>query len=273
MNIIFIDEFIKNEKITLKKKDKITFNLFGFYIEKYKINKKIYIFKVIVNKDKSKINLKLYKKIIDKICNKSIKNYFVFSKKCNNDKFLFTKNSHNMVVTEQNNLATNDTKYIKKYLDKNDIPRENVKVLMIIDNINNFELDKIKYYISIYKILNIYLTNNKIKEKVENIICNINNELGTTIDLVSKINLENYNVILIFSKNYPYDNNLAFSNLFFLDYNNSDLDICSSTYKAYYKNKNEIIKLFNRLNLDISRFEKTKLGKLYIHVGRLSLDK
>ena len=80
----------------------------------------------------------------------------------------------------------------------------------------------------------------------------------------------NYNILLVFSSIYKeYYNNSSF----ILDYNNSDLDVESNTYLIYKKNEKNFKRIFSKLNMEISRYEKTKLGKLYIHASRLILDK
>ena len=175
------------------------------------------------------------------------------------------------MVTEQNNLFQNDVKYINKYITKNKIEKKDVKILVVIDNIeNNFVKSKINYFLGEYKVVDIFITNNKNREKIENYVKNINENEGSSVEILDKELKKKYNILLVFSNEYKSLNNKS---SFILDYNNSDLDVESNTYLIYKNNKKEFKYIFDSLGMDISKYEKTKLGKLYIHASETILDK
>lgn len=264
MNIIFIDYKNINSK---SKMICYLYKKYGFWIKKYK-NRKIYT--IIIN-PKSNINNKLIIKALNHILKEE--NYIVLSKKISNDNNILKilkEYSNAILVTEQNNLLKNDINYINSYIGKNNIDRNDVRILFIIDEINDIIISKLYYFIKKYKILDIKLNDFQNYKSVEKIVRKINQEEGTVIDIVDKIQQKNYNIILVFSKKqkFFYDDSS-----YILDYNNSDLDICSNTYLIYEKYKQQFLYLFKLIDMDISRFEKTKLGKLYIHTSGIILDR
>ena len=201
---------------------------------------------------------------------KEDKNYIVLSKKINNNSIIkILKNYSNVtLVTSQNNLLKNDINYINNYIEKNNMNRNDIKILFVIDEINDIIISKLYYFIEKYKIIDIKLNDNQNYKNVKEIVNKINRDEGTVIDIVDKIQQKNYNIILVFSKKQKFFYN---DNLYILDYNNSDLDVCSNTYLIYKKHKQQFLNLFKLIDMDISRFEKTKLGKLYIHTSGIIL--
>lgn len=265
MNIIFIDNQIYSSK------SKIVcylYKRYGFWIDRYK-EKNIYTLFI----KESDIKINILRKVLNFILNKQ-NTYVVLSKVIENNKFfidLLKEYKNVTIVTQQNNLIKNDLIYIKKFISDNEIKKEQIKILFIIDDIDNIIISKLHYFIENYKIVDILLGDFKRYSKVKKIVDQINNEEGTVIEIIDKIKQKNYNIILVFSKKQKFFYNS--SNSYILDYNDSDLDICSNTYLIYKKNKEKFIELFKLIGMDISRFEKTKLGKLYIHTNGLILDK
>ena len=206
---------------------------------------------------------------------KNQKVYVTFSRQAEKNKNITEIINNNIlnktIVTEQNNLYENDKKYIDKYIEEKKLNKKALKVLFVIDNIKDKRTkDKIEQFLKEYKIVDIFLTNLENYSSLKEYVENLNKEEGTTIEVLDKMPKTNYNILLVFSSMHKeYYNNSSF----ILDYNNSDLDIESNTYLIYKKNEKYFKNIFSKLNMEISRYEKTKLGKLYIHASRLILDK
>jgi len=254
MNILFVDS--SNNKLK-----------FGFNIKKIK-GRKIYSLKISNNINKLVLRLiKLYFKIALK---KQV-TYIVTSKYFKYDLDKIDENYIN--VTEQNNLLLNDIKYINEYIEKEKLDKRDIKMLLIFDEFTDIIKEKLNYYIENFKLteekelLSYYNENNNIPKEFEN---NLNNKTGSVIEILDKFKEEDYNILLVFSNKYKVSQS---KRSFCLDYNNSELDVKSNTYLIYQNNKNIYLKLFKDLNLDIQRFNKTKLGKLYIHTSGIMLDK
>lgn len=166
-----------------------------------------------------------------------------------------------IIVTDQNNLLKNDYIYINDYIKVNEIEPKHIKVLVIIDRISNIEKAKIEELIEKYKTVDIYSTRQN--EYLAEYVDNLNKDLGTTIEILDKIELKYYNILLVFSQEYI---NIKHNSSFILDYNNSNLDVKSNTYLVYIKNKKEIEKILTKLDINSQNFKYTKLGKLCIHL-------
>ncbi len=249
MNILFVDS--SNNKLK-----------FGFNIKKIK-GRKIYSLKISNNINKLVLRLiKLYFKIALK---KQV-TYIVTSKYFKYDLDKIDENYIN--VTEQNNLLLNDIKYINEYIEKEKLDKRDIKMLLIFDEFTDIIKEKLNYYIEEYKIVDVLALRNT--KELYNYVNNLNNKTGSVIEILDKFKEEDYNILLVFSNKYKVSQS---KRSFCLDYNNSELDVKSNTYLIYQNNKNIYLKLFKDLNLDIQRFNKTKLGKLYIHTSGIMLDK
>lgn len=249
MNILFVDS--SNNKLK-----------FGFDIKKIK-GRKIYSLKISNNINKLVLRLiKLYFKIALK---KQV-TYIVTSKYFKYDLDKIDENYIN--VTEQNNLLLNDIKYINEYIEKEKLDKRDIKMLLIFDEFTDIIKEKLNYYIEEYKIVDVLALRNT--KELYNYVNNLNNKTGSVIEILDKFKEEDYNILLVFSNKYKVSQS---KRSFCLDYNNSELDVKSNTYLIYQNNKNIYLKLFKDLNLDIQRFNKTKLGKLYIHTSGIMLDK
>ena len=100
-------------------------------------------------------------------------------------------------------------------------------------------------------------------ENLDRFVDELNNNLGTTIQILDKIELKYYNILLVFSQEYI---NIKHNSSFVLDYNNSNLDVKSNTYLVYINNKEKIEMLLRKLDINSQNFKCTKLGKLCIHL-------
>ena len=267
MNILFIDNCKLDKKNICKNKLNIIFNKFGFCY--FKLN---YIFYINIDEEKiyKSANLKIFIKFL-KCSLKKDKVYIAMSRYLEENtrlKKIFNTYLFNPIfVSTQNNLYNNDKKYIDEYITKNNIHIKDVRVLLIVDELSKIEKIKLDEMLRKYKIVDIYMLNSS--NIVKNYVNEINNKLGSVVEVLDKIPNEYYNIFLVFSKKYRNSQNKC---SFVLDYNNSDLDVKSNTYLIFKENKKHYEKIFNQLGMDISRFEKTKLGKLYIHASKLILD-
>ena len=253
MNIIFID----TSKDIRDKKEQMLYDLFGFYLKK--VNKKNIYY---LNINTKIVNYKKRKNLCSFFLSKKIKEsttYVVLSKQieCENQiKNILNNSIKNITyVSNQNNLYTNDRKYIDDFIHRNNLKTEKIKILVITDELE------------VKQIIDVFCTH--FSRKLYKDIQKINNNLGTVIEIVDKIPKEYYNILLVFSKEYKVSQTKS---SFVLDYNNSDLDIKSNTYLIYQKYKENYYKIFDNLGMDISRYERTKLGKLYIHASGYILD-
>ncbi len=261
MNILFID---CNDNIQ-NKYYKFLYDKIGFYLKQIK-NKDIYF----LNINTKKKSYFILNKFIKYIFNKN-KVYLTLSKEVENNiklKQIIKTNLLNFIfVSNQNNLYDNDKLYINEYLKNNNLDISKIKVLVVIDELELLQKRKIEELIQKYKIVDI--CSNNINGSVVKYVDEINNKYGTVVEVIDKYQNGYYNILLVFSKKYKVTQT---EDSFILDYNNSDLDKKSNTYLIFKNNEKQFQKIFKNLDIEISRFEKTKLGKLYIHASRLILD-
>ncbi len=264
MNIIFIDY----DNNFVNKKEKYMYNLLGLYIRKIE-GKNIYYLSINPKYGSYKILNFILKKILRK---KKI--FAILSMNVDLDsnlnKNLSQFSSDITIITEQNNLIFNDKRYINKFLKEKNIDKRKVSILLIIDKLNDIIKNKVIDNINEYRTVDILVHGKSLYFDTKDFAEKINKEYGTTIETLDKMPQKNYNILLVFSKE---DIEIPNKSSFILDYNNSDLDVESNVYKVYLKNKDEIDNIFLKLNMNISNYKKTKLGKLYIHKEWNTLDK
>ena len=144
---------------------------------------------------------------------------------------------NNLTVYEElnikNNLKRKDVVYMDKYINDNKIDLCKLKILIIINDLRDFDENKLLEYISKYKFVDVLKTKNINKydsSKLQKFIKNINNEYGTTIELIGKRNIQKYNIYLMYSK---MDRNIFIQQYIlngkslYLDMNDIDMDIMS----------------------------------------------
>lgn len=249
MNILFVDSCSKKLR-------------FGFKINKIK---RINIYSLIINENIHKLSQIIIKLYFNFIFRKE-DTYVLTSKYF---EYNFEKKDNNYIdVTEQNNLLLNDVKYINEYIEKEKIDKRNIKVLLVFDEFTDTVKEKLNYYMEKYKIVDVFTTEKT--KKLYSYVNDLNNKTGSVVEILDKLNEEDYNILLVFSNKCKISQS---KRSFCLDYNNSELDVKSNTYLIYQNNKDIYLNIFEKLNLDINRFNKTKLGKLYIHASRIMLDK
>lgn len=169
----------------------------------------------------------------------------------------------------KNELKNKDMMYIDKYIKDKNITIEKLKILVVIDNFEDYDKKKFLEYISKYKYVDILVTNNISQfdfKKLEKDIILLNNEYGTTTEIIKKRNVQKYDVYLVYSniprfelsQRYILGRNSLYINLTDIDY-----DILSDEVLTYERFEPEITTLFNRLNLNLENFSKSKVGFLY----------
>lgn len=207
-----------------------------------------------------KINI-VCSKEIDK--NKEYKDYIIN---------LFSTTLINLDICDisiQNNILKHDTIYIDNMLEKSNIANSKANVLIVINNINDIKEEKIIEYIKKYKYVDILRLDGISKTSYKNLLKKIdmiNDEYGTTIEIIQRRNVCEYDVYAIYSNINLEDfknHYILSSNARILNTKNEEEDTLSLSYRIYNKNKYDLEALFNRINYDMNRFSKIKLGNLY----------
>ena len=172
-------------------------------------------------------------------------------------------------IKTQNNMLKHDTVYIDTLLDKKDVKLNKANILVVVNNIKDFKEEKIIEYIKKYKYVDI-LRLNGISKREHKILLekinNINDEYGTTIEIIQRRNISEYDVYVFYSNielEQFKDHYILNRELNILDTKNEEQDTLSLSYRTYKKNKYELEALFNRINCDMNRFSKNKLGNLF----------
>lgn len=286
MNTIFID--FKDDIAKENKLDKIKNKLFKYVVKDDILNgvlsKNTYITidREYIQNQLKKCKYSYYDKLLKFNINRKYKKNesvnLVFSKQFDKyvkikeyilDLFRLNKITAYNEIVIPNNLKLNDTLYIEKYIKDNKKDLNKFKILIILDNITDYDETKLLEYISKYKFIDILKTKNINKYEYNKLLKNIqriNNEYGTTIDIIQKRNIQKYDVYLVysnldkmqFSRNYILSNKSLYINM--LDV---DLDVLSEEYICYERYEPEILTLLNRLRINANHFSKVKLGFLF----------
>ena len=172
-------------------------------------------------------------------------------------------------IKNKNTLKINDVKYINEYIKTRNKEIDKLRLLIVIDNINDFDEEKFKEYISKYKFIDILKTKNINRYDYKKLLSYVqrkNTEYGTTIEIKQKRNLQNYDVLLIYSKL----NKLNFCEKYivsrdslYLDFADIDSDIYNDWYLVYKRYEPEILTLLDRLKIEVNNFSKQKLGFIF----------
>ncbi|MEG1204121.1 MAG: hypothetical protein RSE00_02475 [Clostridia bacterium] len=169
-------------------------------------------------------------------------------------------------ITENNTMKKNDLIYIDTYIKSKKISLNKLKILVILNQKQDYINDKIVEYISKYKFVDILKMNNitKIDYKyVQEKVTKINDEYGSTIDIIQKRNISNYNVYINYSnveKQAIMSHYILKKQSKFINMKDAEEDILGISCKTYQKGKYELETLFNRMGIDANNFSKNKLG-------------
>lgn len=289
MNTIFIDFKDNNYKSDKKNvKKKIINKFFKYVITDDVLNSNLSkitylrIDKQYINIQIKKCKYSIYDKLLKIIINRKYgKNdvvHLIFSKEFDKNQLikkyilgLFRLNK--VTIYEEldikNNLKVNDKIYMDKYIRDNKIDLCKLKILIVLDHIKDYDEKKLLEYISKYKFIDILKTKNINKydsAKLQGFIQKINNEYGTTIDLIGRRNIQKYNIYLLYSKidrDSFIQKYILNSKSLYLDLNDVDMDVMSDEYICYKRYEPEILTILNRLEINKNNFSKVKLGFLF----------
>ena len=173
-------------------------------------------------------------------------------------------------VVSKNEMLKNDEKYINDFQNESKIKLENIKILVILNGIEDIYLDKIKEYIYKYKVVDILVMSGINKDKLKILsqsIKEINDEYGSTIDIIKRKNITEYNVYIMYS-NVKYDqfslNYILRKKSKYIDMKDEELDKYNLNIIKYSNNIEYLNTIFSRLGISIERFSKNKLGKILL---------
>ncbi len=172
-------------------------------------------------------------------------------------------------ISSENNLKNLDKKYILRYITtlKKDIRK--FKMLIVIKSLADLDILKLKEYIEEYKYVDILKLSDMSKSeyaKLIQIVKNINEEYGSSIEVIQKRNILEYDFYLLYAKGikeFFISHFLINKQAGILDLTNKDDDVLSTPYRAYFKNKYYIMTMFDRVKLNIDNFSKMELGMIY----------
>ena len=285
MNNIFVDYKINNSK-----KNKVKNYIFKYSVVDDILNNKL-VKNTYISIDKyyldNKKNKNIYKyNLYDKIFKHIVNNKYsvndevnvIFSNLFDDDSYIKSLildllRLNNLTIYNEilskNTLKQNDYKHISEYIKTRNKEVDKLKLLIVIDNIKDFDEDKFIEYISKYKFVDILKTKNINRydyRKLINYVQNINKEYGTAVEIKQKRNLQNYEVLLVYSKIDKVDfceKYIISNKSLYLDYTDIESDIYNDWYLVYKKYEPEILTLLNRLNIKENNFSKQKLGYIF----------
>lgn len=277
------DEIFKNTFCLLISDSSLSF--FVNYINDYSNNKNKSKGKS-KNKDK-KISVVFKEKFFKHSFDKKIKNMFKEIKYLNvvfedslDEYFVYIgKYIQNLcgisinVIKKENTMLKHDIAFIDEYVENNEdlVTYDNLKILVVIDNITDTISKKIEEYITRYKFVDVCQNTSNIvcSKGLEKLVLSLNEEYGSTIEVISKKDLSEYNICICFVNEKKDNMNVKYifdKKSKYIDMLNADEDYLNENVIEYNKNI-EIIKKWLDFNdefcFDINKFSKTKLGKVY----------
>ncbi len=284
MNNLFVDIYeSQNKSLNLTSvTNKMLLKTFGYILKEDKLLKTKTSSNIFLNLDKEKVldlskNKKAFKRSLKFLLKNKRNITVVFSRKIKNTigledsiKKLFDEIGLDFrYIDSLNKLKTLDISYIERYMTIKKINPDRFKLLVAIDDILDFDFEKFLEYVLKYKcvdILKMQDINKYDYKKLAKVVENINNEYGSSVQIIQKRNLQNYDFCILYTENqkeYFKSHYVLKREAYILDITNVDDDILSKEYKIYEKNKSYIETIFKRMKLDVNEFCKVDLGKLY----------
>lgn len=284
MNNLFVDIYeSQNKSLNLTSvTNKMLLKTFGYILKEDKLLKTKTSSNIFLNLDKEKVldlnkNKKAFKRSLKFLLKNKRNITVVFSRKIKNTigledsiKKLFDQIGLDFrYIDSLNKLKTLDISYIERYMTIKKINPDRFKLLVAIDDILDFDFEKFLEYILKYKCVDILKMQDITKydyKKLAKVVENINNEYGSSVQIIQKRNLQNYDFCILYTENqkeYFKSHYVLKREAYILDITNVDDDILSKEYKIYEKNKSYIETIFKRMKLDVNEFCKVDLGKLY----------
>lgn len=284
MNNLFVDIYeSQNKSLNLTSvTNKMLLKTFGYILKEDKLLKTKTSSNIFLNLDKEKVldlskNKKAFKRSLKFLLKNKRNITVVFSRKIKNTigledsiKKLFDQIGLDFrYIDSLNKLKTLDISYIERYMTVKKINPDRFKLLVAIDDILDFDFEKFLEYVLKYKcvdILKMQDINKYDYKKLAKVVENINNEYGSSVQIIQKRNLQNYDFCILYTENqkeYFKSHYVLKREAYILDITNVDDDILSKEYKIYEKNKSYIETIFKRMKLDVNEFCKVDLGKLY----------
>ena len=284
MNNLFVDIYeSQNKSLNLTSvTNKMLLKTFGYILKEDKLLKTKTSSNIFLNLDKEKVldlskNKKAFKRSLKFLLKNKRNITVVFSRKIKNTigledsiKKLFDEIGLDFrYIDSLNKLKTLDISYIERYMTIKKINPDRFKLLVAIDDILDFDFEKFLEYILKYKCVDILKMQDITKydyKKLAKVVENINNEYGSSVQIIQKRNLQNYDFCILYTENqkeYFKSHYVLKREAYILDITNVDDDILSKEYKIYEKNKSYIETIFKRMKLDVNEFCKVDLGKLY----------
>lgn len=175
-----------------------------------------------------------------------------------NDYFINLLSDLNIeIIKPDNTIVKNDINNINKYIEINNIHADKIRILWMMENSDNFDIDRLFRYIDKYKFVDILKIGSKDK-KLNTTINEINKEYGTSIDILDKKNLTNYNVYVNFDLSEKLLNKYILNKRGkYIYLKDSEEDEFNENYIAFKKN----IDVFREINIfGLEYFRKLDIG-------------
>ncbi len=284
MNNLFVDIIDESLDYKINIVEKALIKLFGIFFREDKLlnDKKSKTFFLGINVQKfsnRKNNLAILKKILKRKISNIENLNVVFSRPFDNipvlkrqiEEELASMNKEISFIHSANNLNELDNVYISRYLLERKKDINKFKLLIVINYIANFDYDRLIKYIEKYKFVDILRMQNISKveyKKLNSTVNKINEEYGSSVEIIQKRNIQEYDFCVILSSNikeYFKSHYILRNDTYILDITDVDSDVLSKEYKAYQKNQKYIQTMFNRMNLNLENFLKTDIGSIYLN--------
>ena len=284
MNNLFVDIIDESLDYKINIVEKALIKLFGIFFREDKLlnDKKSKTFFLGINVQKfsnRKNNLAILKKILKRKISNIENLNVVFSRPFDNipvlkrqiEEELASMNKEISFIHSANNLNELDNVYISRYLLERKKDINKFKLLIVINYIANFDYDRLIKYIEKYKFVDKLRMQNISKveyKKLNSTVNKINEEYGSSVEIIQKRNIQEYDFCVILSSNikeYFKSHYILRNDTYILDITDVDSDVLSKEYKAYQKNQKYIQTMFNRMNLNLENFLKTDIGSIYLN--------